>query len=1167
MNEFFILNHDYSLYISGLGFIITAAMVFPLARIKEETIPWMHLAFFGLLYGVSEWLGSLALGFGSGRILPVLRVALIGLSFLSLLEFGRSGIAAINRRMPGRWIHAPLAALGLCGGIFGLDGMNASMHYFMGFPGGLWAGWVLWRYRVRYIKRKSIMALGAILPVLGGMSILIMPPPAPFFPASIINEASFLDATGFPMHLLQGILAFFAAAIVWRYTWSLRQTIPAPARRKRILAEVSLLMLLILIIFAGWAIADFSGKEKESEERNDIVKILQTGKACIDAEKVARLTGTAADLASPDYRSLKEKLVKMKGVSDKIRFYYLMRLVDDKAIFLADSEPVESSGYSPPGQVYDELTEEARAIFSSREPVVLNPETDRWGAWISTSVSITAEDGRFVGLLGFDMDAESWRKMIERERLKTILSVMLFSCMVILFYSAQRRAHEAKGVIQLVADEQSLLLDTINTQIWYLTDPETYGRVNEAHAAFLGRSVDEVNYHGLWGLLSDEDAWQQVESNQEVFSTGKRAEMESWVINGQGELRYVTVVKTPKLDMLGNVEYLVCSAEDITDRKLIEAELRISEARFRSYFEMSLTGIAITSADKHWIEVNDRLCEIMGRTREDFQSITWADMTHPDDLDADVQQFDRILKGEIESYHMDKRYIRKDGEIVWASLAVGCVRKENGAVDIILAIIQDISDRKRAEEALRVSEERYRLIAENSSDVIWTMTLDGRFTYVTPSVTYLTGYTPEEVMEIPLDRYIVADYIPDIMKELREELRKPPGERIHAKTLEVQQYTKDGSIIDIETTTNWIFNEKGEPVGIQGSTRDIRKRKRAEEELRDREKTLNAITGSAQDGIVMIDNGGNVSFWNDAATRILGYERDEVMGINLHELIMPDRYVEAYRMNYPHFQATGEGNVVGKTLELTAKRKDGIEIPVDLSMSSMMLKGRWCAVGIIRDITERKRAEEALAKTLEEKGMLLRELQHRVKNSFTMMVGLVDLESHRIEDPSTQLVLQQLRDRIMSLSNLYDLLYRSDEVKDVRLDHYLDQICRSIVESYISDNERITLSTQMGEVRVKVKSAIPIGLAVNEILTNAVKYAFPEGREGRVTVMLQTRDDTLILEISDNGRGMQPETQRKASTGMGSQLIRLMVKQLNGTLSLTSEGGTVYRIEIPMARL
>ncbi len=1166
MKEFMLLNHDYSLYISGLGFIIIAAMVFPLARMKEETIPWMYLALFSFLYGLSEWLGSLALGFGSYRIFPAVRVALIGLGFLSLLEFGRSGIAAINRRIPGRWIHAPLMALGLGGGIFGLDGMNASMHYFMGLPGGLWAGWVLWRYRLRYVKRKSIMVLGAVLPVMGGMTI-IMPPPAPFFPASILNEASFMDSAGFSAHLLQGIIAFFAAVIVWRYTWSLRQTIPAPAKRKRILAEVSLLMLFFFIIIAGWKIADSSGKEKEYEERNDIVNLLETGRACVDAGKVARLTGTAADLGSPDYHSLKEQLVKMKGVSEKIRFYYLMRLVDDRAIFLADSEPVGSPGYSPPGQVYDELTDEARAVFTSQKPVILNPETDRWGTWISTSVSIAAEDGRFVGLLGFDIDAESWRKMIERERLKTILSVMLFSCMVILFYSAQRRTHEAKGVIQLVADEQSLLLDTITTQIWYLTDPETYGRVNEAHAAFLGRAVDEVNYHSLWELLSDDDAWREVENNHEVFATGQRAERESWITSGQGELRYISVVKTPKLDSLGNVEYLVCSAEDMTDRKLIEAELMISEARFRSYFEMSLTGIAITSVDKHWIEVNDRLCEIMGRTRREFQDITWADMTHPDDLAADEHQFDKILKGEIESYYMDKRFIRKDGEVVWASLAVGCVRKESGAVDIILAIVQDISDRKRAEEALRVSEERYRLIAENSSDVIWTMTLDGRFQYVSPMVTDLTGFTPEEVKEIPLDRYIVADYIPGVMEELREELRKPSGERVRSKTLEVQPYAKNGSIIDIEVTTNWIFNERGEPVGIQGATRDIRKRKRAEEELRDREKTLDAITGSAQDGIVMIDNSGNVSFWNDAATRILGYDREEVLGVNLHELILPDRFVEPYRVNFPRFQATGEGNAVGKTLELTAKRKDGTEIPVDLSMSSVTLKGRWCAVGIIRDITERKRAEEALAKTLEEKGMLLRELQHRVKNSFTMMVGLVDLESHRLDDPATQLVLQQLRDRIMSLSSLYDLLYRSDEVQNVRLDHYLEQVCKSLVESYISDNKRITLSAQMGEVRVKVKSAIPLGLAVNEILTNAVKYAFPEGQQGRITVTLQAPADRVILEISDNGRGMPPEADEKASTGMGSQLIRLMVKQLNGTLSITNKGGTVYRIEIPMAKL
>jgi PAS domain S-box-containing protein len=921
-----------------------------------------------------------------------------------------------------------------------------------------------------------------------------------------------------------------------------------------------------MVVVSGYFVTAWAGHDRERERRRDIIYLVKTGVAAMHTQRIARLTGTEADLPSPDYQRLKEQLVKMKKAVESARFYYLMRLDGDKAVFLVDSESPASSGYSPPGQAYDEVTGEVRAALKSRYPVVTGPTKDRWGTWISALAPVFDDDGRIIATFGIDIEAARWNKIIARERISAILNITFFSCILLLFYFAQRRSREDREAVEAVSMEQSLLLNTINTQIWYLSDPETYGLVNDAHAAFLGRSVAEVSYHSLRGLLTEKETEERIKSNREVFAAGKRIDLETWIKDARGDLRLLEVVKTPKLDGSGKVEYVVCSAEDITDQKLTETALRLSEARFRSYFEMPLIGIAITSVGKGWIEVNDRLCEIMGYTRKELEDMTWAEMTHPDDLSADEQQFDSLLAGDIESYSMDKRFIRKGGEVVWTSLAVGCVRNPDRTADFVLALIQDISDRKKAEAGLRESEERYRLITENSSDVIWTMSLDGRFQYVSPSVTELAGFTPEEVREIPIDRYIVAEYLPGVMKELEDELRKPHVERIRSKTLDIQQYARDGSKIDIEVTTSWIYNEKGEPVGIQGATRDIRKRKKAEAELRDREETLNTITGSARDGIIMIDNAGNISFWNEAATRILGYASDEVMGLNLHELIMPDRYVDVYRSRFPHFQATGEGAAVGKTLELAAIRKDGVEIPVDLSLSSMQLRGRWCAVGIIRDITERKRAEAELARTLEEKGALLRELQHRVKNSLVMIVGLVDLESHRIDDPATQQVLEQLRDRIMSLSNLYDLLYRSEDVREVRLDHYLDQICRSISESYIADSGRIAMKVKLGEVRVKVKSAIPLGIAVNEIVTNSLKYAFPGDRRGEITVNLHDDPDRLIIEVWDNGTGILIDDIR-ASKGMGSQLIQMMIQQLKGSLSVEGGNGTRYSIEIPKKNL
>jgi two-component system cell cycle sensor histidine kinase/response regulator CckA len=136
---------------------------------------------------------------------------------------------------------------------------------------------------------------------------------------------------------------------------------------------------------------------------------------------------------------------------------------------------------------------------------------------------------------------------------------------------------------------------------------------------------------------------------------------------------------------------------DITERKRTEEELRKSEIRFRSYFDLPLQGVAITSPEKVWIEVNGRLCSILGYSRDELLHMSWAEMTHPDDLPADVEQFKRLLAGQIEQYQMEKRFIRKDGNVIWVNLAEGCVRKPDCSVDYVVAVLQDITEQKRLE--------------------------------------------------------------------------------------------------------------------------------------------------------------------------------------------------------------------------------------------------------------------------------------------------------------------------------------------------------------------------------------------------------------------------------------------------------------------------------------
>lgn len=153
---------------------------------------------------------------------------------------------------------------------------------------------------------------------------------------------------------------------------------------------------------------------------------------------------------------------------------------------------------------------------------------------------------------------------------------------------------------------------------------------------------------------------------------------------------------------------VIWMARDVTERKRSELSLKESEERFRSYFNLPLVGIAITSPEKGWLDVNAKACEMLGYTRQELTQLTWSELTHPEDLILDIELFEKIMSGEIEQYSMDKRYFRKDGVMIYTNLGVGCVRKPDGSVDYTVALMQDITERKQAEEALRRSEEELR---------------------------------------------------------------------------------------------------------------------------------------------------------------------------------------------------------------------------------------------------------------------------------------------------------------------------------------------------------------------------------------------------------------------------------------------------------------------------
>jgi PAS domain S-box-containing protein len=400
--------------------------------------------------------------------------------------------------------------------------------------------------------------------------------------------------------------------------------------------------------------------------------------------------------------------------------------------------------------------------------------------------------------------------------------------------------------------------------------------------------------------------------------------------------------------------------QDITERKQMEKALLASEERLRTLINSTPDIVCFKDAEGRWLEANEAVLELFELKGVDYRGRKDAEL-------AEFSKFYReaFLACETTDEQTWQKHALTRGEeiiphpngtaMVYDMIKVPLFHPD-GRCKGLVVLGRDISERKRIEGELRVKELKYRTLFEAANDGIFLQDTTG-FVDCNQKGANMYGLTREEVIA-----RAPAELSPERQPDGRLSW-EAAGERLLAalngepQVFEWQSLRADGVPFDVEITLNRV--ELGGSVLLQAIVRDITERKRMEVTLRDSETRLRAITDSARDAILMMDPEGMITYWNPAAERILGYTKEEANGQNLHRLLAPQRYHAQYDAAFPRFVKTGRGDATGKTIQLVARRKDGEEIPVELSLSAVFMNG-WQAVGLLRDITERKRAEDAL---------------------------------------------------------------------------------------------------------------------------------------------------------------------------------------------------------------
>ncbi len=282
---------------------------------------------------------------------------------------------------------------------------------------------------------------------------------------------------------------------------------------------------------------------------------------------------------------------------------------------------------------------------------------------------------------------------------------------------------------------------------------------------------------------------------------------------------------------------MIGAMQNITEEKKLKDKVLQSEERFKGAFNYSSLGMAIVDLDGYWIEVNDRLCQILGYSKEEFKKMTFIELTHPDDLKEDLENKQKLVKGQLAGFSMEKRYIHKNQSYIWVLLSVSLVKNSQGEIQHYVAQIIDISERKKIEEqnrilieennrnkALQLNEVKnmYRLLADNTIDLVCLHSLDTTFQYVSPSVKSLLGYSPKDLIGT-LPELLVH---PNDLKKFRQQAKKILTRKKNFSE-EVRLRNASGEYFWFETNATLVY-ENGKPVSFQSSTRDITQRKKAE---------------------------------------------------------------------------------------------------------------------------------------------------------------------------------------------------------------------------------------------------------------------------------------------------------------------------------------------------
>lgn len=612
--------------------------------------------------------------------------------------------------------------------------------------------------------------------------------------------------------------------------------------------------------------------------------------------------------------------------------------------------------------------------------------------------------------------------------------------------------------------------------------------------------------------------------------------------------------------------YVICG-KNIERLEAITNKVRSTERIYKELFENSTDLIQIIDLKGNIIHVNKAWLKTLGYTQDQAKQINIKNVIiKQNSYYKNIDFIKDVLKDKKNKLKIVVFNDRRGNQHILEGIS--SIDYEKGKPVTIRSIFRNITEVRKAQEKLKRHTTRLNAVFNNSTHLFWMV--DKRICLTAFNKNFAQAIKDRygRYPELNMDYGTPKNYFSDDKKhKFWNEKYKEAFEGKVVK-FETKNIHKNGKVMFRESFLNPIILPNGEINEVSGIAHDITEKKYAEEKLKEQTAKINSIFESASNMLIFsFDNDFKIRSFNKNFAKSLllrhGIAVETGMVLNYKDISELSEKISTVDKAINNAFSGNHGQIVFSVVDLN-DRKEWYEVifnPVYFE------SGKVSEISCLAfEITARKETEDKLRDTVKEKEILLKEVHHRVKNNLQVISSILSLQASYVNDIKTLEILKESQDRIKTMSFVHESLYQDSDFSSIKLGDYVSTLAQNLIYSYKSDDFIVRLNTQFDEIYLDLYQAIPCGLIINELVSNALKHAFKKNKEGKLEIKIYKKENTIFLNICDNGVGMPDEINIEDTETLGFQLVHALVDQLDGIIVVNNKNGTEYLIKFEQVK-